>query len=330
MSTSGGKRSGDHAEMAKLNKPRIVTLEEHYTDPEVVAYYGAPTGPLSSRLADVLTIRLAEMDEAGIDLQILSHAPPGLQRVDAAAAPALARRANDRLYRIIADNPTRFAGFASLPTAVPEAAADELERSVTELGFKGGMIHGLTDGLFLDDRRFWPIFARAEALGVPIYLHPADPLPAITNTYFGEYAKTHPMFLRAAWGFTIETGTQAMRLVLSGLLEAHPGLQLILGHLGETIPFLLTRIDEALARDTPMKDFRAQFTNHFHVTTSGFFSDAALLCCIQEIGIERIMFSVDWPFASQTAGTDWATHLQLCAADKEKFLHGNAEKLLNF
>ncbi len=314
--------------MVVMNKLTIVALEEHYSDPEVVAYYGAPAGALSAVLADVGTDRLTKMDEAGIAMQVLSHAPPGLQRVDAAAAPGLARRANDRLHRIIADNPGRLAGFASLPTAVPDAAADELERSVTELGLKGGMIHGLTEGLFLDDKRFWPIFARAEALGVPIYLHPADPLPAITNSYFGDYAKTHPMFLRAAWGFTIETGTQAIRLVLSGLLEAYPRLQLILGHFGEAIPFLLTRIDEALARDTPMKDFRSQFTSHFHVTTSGFFSDVALLCCIQEIGIDRIMFSVDWPFASQVAGTEWAAHVQLCGSDKMKLLHGNAYKLL--
>lgn len=314
--------------MAHTSVPRIVTLEEHYTDAEVLAYYGAPHGALSAKLADFTTVRLAEMDAAGIGLQVLSHAPPGLQRVDSETAPGLARRVNNRLAAVIAANPARFAGFASLPTTAPDAAADELERAVTELGLKGAMIHGLTDGLFLDDPRFWPIFARAESLGVPLYIHPADPLPAVTAAYFGEYASTHPMFLRAAWGFTMETGTHAMRLVLSGVLDAYPGLQLILGHLGEAIPFLLARIDEALGRDTPMKEFRAQFTNHFHVTTSGFFSDAALLCCIQEIGIDRILFSVDWPYASQTRGTDWVSRVQLSAADKTKLVEGNAARLL--
>lgn len=314
--------------MVQTSAPRIVTLEEHYTDPEVLAYYGAAEGPLSGRLADFTTIRIAEMDAAGVDVQVLSHAPPGLQRVEAAVAPGLSRRANDRLAEAIKAAPLRLAGFASLPTAVPEAAADELERAVSELGFKGAMIHGLTDGLFLDDKRFWPIFACAETLGVPLYIHPADPLPAVTSAYFGEYAKTHPMFLRAAWGFTFETGTQAMRLVLSGVFDAHPGLQLILGHFGEAIPFLLERIDETLGRDTPMKDFRAQFTNHFHITTSGFFSDTALLCCMQEMGIDRILFSVDWPYASQAKGADWVSRVQLCAADKAKLLHGNAMRLL--
>ena len=314
--------------MDKAVFPKVIALEEHYADPDVLAATGSARNALTNRLQDFTTDRLREMDEAGIDVQVLSHAPPGLQGVDSAVAPELARRANDRLHEAVAANPTRFAAFASLPTTAPDAAVAELERAVTRLGFKGAMIHGLTDGRFLDDRRFWPIFERAAALEVPIYLHPADPHPAVTAAYFGDYAKTHPMFLRAAWGFTIETGTQAMRLVLSGVLDAYPSLQLILGHLGEAIPFLLARIDEALGRDTPMKDFRDQFTQHFHVTTSGFFSDAALLCCIQEIGIDRILFSVDWPFASQAKATEWVSRVHLSASDKAKLLHGNAERLL--
>lgn len=314
--------------MTAIARPRVVTLEEHYLDPELASYRGASGGPLAARLADFTTIRLAEMDEAGIDMQVLSHAPPGLQRVAAEDAPALARRVNDRLHTAIQANPTRFAGFASLPTTAPEHAADELERAVTELGFKGAMVHGLTGDLFIDDRRFWPILARAEALGVPLYIHPAEPHPGVKAAYFGEYATTHPMFVRAAWGFTFETGTQAMRLVLSGAFEEFPRLQIILGHLGEAIPFLLARIDEALSRDTPMKNFREVFSRHFHITTSGFFSDPALLCCIQEIGVDRIMFSIDWPFASQMAGSRWFSHLHLNAADKAKILSGNAERLL--
>ena len=314
--------------MDKTYLPRVVTLEEHYSDDEVLASYPGARGPLAGRLADFTTVRLQEMDDAGISLQVLSHAPPGLQRVPGRDAPGLARRANDRLAAVIASNPSRFAGFASLPTTAPEAAADELERAVTVLGLKGAMVHGLTDDLFLDGRRFWPIFERAAALDVPIYIHPADPLPAVSTAYFGDYARTHPMFLRAAWGFTFETGTQAMRLVLSGVLDAYPKLQLILGHMGEAIPFLLSRIDEALGRDTPMKDFRTQFTRHFHITTSGFFSDAALLCCIQEIGVDRILFSVDWPFASQTKATKWISRFHLSEPDKAKLLHGNAERLL--
>ena len=146
-------------------------------------------------------------------------------------------------------NPKRFAAFAALPTSDPKAAADELERAVTKLGFKGAMIHGLANGTFLDDKRFWPIYERAEALDVPIYLHPSMPTPAVIDAYYKDYAKDFPMVVRAAWGYTVETATQAIRLVLSRRVRRTiRSLKIILGHLGETLPFLVWRIDHALAR----------------------------------------------------------------------------------
>jgi predicted TIM-barrel fold metal-dependent hydrolase len=308
--------------------PRIIAIEEHYLDPEVEALAGAARGDAGKRMRNVASERLRDMDEAGIDMQVLSHAPPGLQHVSANQAPSVAQRANDRLAEMVAAHPTRFAAFASLPTAVPEAAAAELERCIQELGFVGAMIHGPTDGIFIDDRRFWPILERAAALGVPLYLHPSLPLPSVRDAYFGTYAKTHPSFLTAAWGFTIETGTQAMRLVLSGALEAYPNLQIILGHLGEAIPFLIARIDEALSRDTPTTNFRALFSQHFHVTTSGFFSDPALRCCIEELGVERILFAVDWPFVESRDGADWLRRLAIDDHDKALIASGNAKRLL--
>jgi predicted TIM-barrel fold metal-dependent hydrolase len=301
----------------------IIALEEHYFDPDwnnaldTAHHEVRGPSPLLKRLEDLDVQRLREMDEAGIDLQVISHGPPGAQGLREDVAVAWTAAANDRLRAAIGRHPTRFAGFASLPTARPQAAADELERAVTKLGFKGGMLHSLTEGPFLDDKRYWPIFERAAALDVPLYIHPADPNPAVVKAYYGDYAKTHPMFIRAAWGFTFEAGTQAMRLVLS-----------ILGHLGETIPFTLARIDETLSRDTPMKNFREVFGSHFYVTTSGFFSDPALQCCIEEMGIDRIMFSIDWPYASNTAGVQWMRNSQLDEADKRKILSGNAQRLL--
>lgn len=306
----------------------VVAIEEHYLDAEVYAIAGGAGGSLATRMRDLGAQRLREMDEAGVDIQVLSHAPPGLQRVPASSAADVARRANDRLAEVVAAHPTRFAAFASLPTSVPDHAAEELERTVRELGFKGAMIHGTTDGLFLDDARFWPILERAEALDVPLYIHPALPMAAVRQAYMGKYAETHPTFATAAWGFTIETGTHAMRLVLSGALEAFPCLQLILGHLGEGIPFLMARIDEALSRDTPTKTFRKLFTDHFHVTTSGFFSDPALACCIAEMGVDRILFSIDWPFVENAPGVDWLRTFALGDADKAKIFGGNAKRLL--
>lgn len=312
-----------------MGRLRIATLEEHYVDAEVVARLGAARpSPLIHKLEDFTTIRLKEMDDAGIDFQVISHAPPGLQRISSADAPEIARRANDRLHAAVRANPARFAALASLPTSAPDAAADELERTVTGLGFKGGIVHGLTGELFIDDRRFWPIFARAAALGVPIYIHPSDPHPDVLRAYYGDYAATHPMFTRAAWGYTVEAGTQAIRLVLSGVFDTYPQLKIIVGHLGEAIPFLLARIDEALSRDTPMKNFRSYFCRHFYVTTSGFFSDPALLCCLQELGADRILFSVDWPFASNAAGADWIRRVALSEEDRRKICYDNARRLL--
>jgi 2,3-dihydroxybenzoate decarboxylase len=305
----------------------IIALEEHYFDPDWnnaldTSHHSVRTpSALLKRMEDLGAQRIREMDEAGIDLQVLSHGPPGSQGVREDVVVAWTKAANDRLHAAVQNHPTRFAGFASLPTAHPVAAADELERAVNKLGFKGGMLHSLTEGPFLDDKRYWPIFERAAALDVPLYIHPADPNPAVIKAYYGDYAKTHPMFIRAAW-------TQAMRLVLSGLFDEHPAVKIILGHLGETIPYTLARIDEALSRDTPMKNFREVFSTHFYVTTSGFFSDPALQCCIQEIGIDRIMFSIDWPYASNTAGVQWMQKTWLNDADKAKIFSGNAKRLL--
>jgi 2,3-dihydroxybenzoate decarboxylase len=319
--------------MAK--KPLVIALEEHYLDPEVKAKFspadaraGSPP-EIAKRLADLGELRLKEMDEAGIDIQVLSHGAPSVQRLDAELAVRLARGANDRLADTVRAHPDRFAGFAMLPTADPKAAADELERAVTRLGFKGAMVHGLTGSLFLDDKRFWPIFERAQALDVPLYLHPAIPHPAVIDAYYKDYVDKYPNLLRAAWGFTVETATQGIRMVLSDVFDTYPRLKIILGHLGEGLPFLLWRINMALARDGAGATwFRDTFCEHFWITTSGFFSDPALICCMMEMGIDRILFSVDYPFMDNPPGAEWIKTLPLSAEDTQKLLNGNARRLL--
>src|SRR6266568_4493137 len=313
-------------------RPQVIALEEHYLDPEVKPYI---TGPdvtrrptVSARLDDVGQGRIAEMDAAGIDIQVLSHGAPSVQRLEAELAVRLARGANDRLAETVRSHPDRFAAFAMLPTADPKAAADELERAVTRLGFKGAMVHGLTGSLFLDDQRFWPIFERAQALDVPLYMHPAIPHPAVIEAYYNDYAENHPGILRAGCGFTVETATQGIRLVLSGLFDTYPRLKIIIGHLGEGLPFYLWRISHGLRGSLGSKSFRDVFCEHFYVTTSGFFSNPALLCCVMEMGIDRILFSVDYPFVDNPPGTKWTETLPLCAEDKEKLLNGNAKRLL--
>jgi 2,3-dihydroxybenzoate decarboxylase len=312
-------------------KPYIVALEEHYQDAELKQHRAGPggAGRLVERLEDVGALRLKEMDEAGIDLQVLSHANPGLQGVDAAAGVPLARRINDRLHEAVRRHPDRFAAFAAIPTADPKAAADELERTVTRLGFKGAMVNGLTAGVFHDDKRFWPIYERAQKLDVPIYIHPAVPHPAVVEAYYKDYLKEFPGLLTAAWGFTVEAATQGIRMVISGVFDKYPGLKMILGHLGESLPFSLWRIDMALQRPgnapTP---FRDTFRSHFWITTSGNFSTPALLCCVMEMGVDRILFSVDYPFVPNPPGVKWMDTVPLGPEDRAKILHGNAVKLL--
>ena len=269
------------------------------------------------------------MDAAGIDRQVLSHNSPSTQRLPADVAVPLARRVNDRLHAAVGAFPDRLAGFAALPTADPAAAADELERAVTRLGFKGAMIHGLANDLFLDDKRFWPIFERAERLDVPIYLHPSVPHPAVVKAYYQEYMDDFPTVIRAAWGFTVETATHALRLVLGGVFDAYPRLKIVLGHLGETLPFLIWRIDEALARPGQRSiRFREVFTNGFYVTTSGFFSTPALACCIAELGVDRILFAVDYPYMDNGSAVAWLGELPLSEDDRAKIASGNARRLL--
>ena len=316
----------------KPNCP-VIAIEEHYWDAELVSHFAgieaSRNDEVSKRLHDLGERRLGEMDEAGIDIQVLSHGAPAMQKITGSEAVDLARRVNDRLSAAIAKYPKRFSGFATLPTSDPTAAADELARTVEKHGFKGAMIHGMANGVFLDDKRFWPIFARAEQLDVPIYLHPSLPHAGVMEAYYNDYAKDFPMVVRPAWGYTVETATLAIRMVLSGVFEAHPRLKIILGHLGETLPFLIWRIDHSLSRPGQKQiSFRDVFCRNFWITTSGNFSDPALLCCVMEMGVDRILFAVDWPFVANQPATKWMTSIPLCDEDKGKILSGNTRRLL--
>jgi predicted TIM-barrel fold metal-dependent hydrolase len=312
----------------------VIALEEHYYDAELAATFGSAEGGGSAsevrkRLDDLGELRLREMDEAGVDVQVLSHGAPSTQRLSGETAIRLAHEVNDRLAESIAKHPSRFAGFAALPTAEPAAAAAELERVVSQLGFKGAMVHGLTNGVFFDDERFWPILERAEALDVPIYLHPAVPERAVVDAYYKDYLPKYPGILTAAWGFTVETATQGIRMVLSGALERFTNLKLILGHMGEGLPFLLWRINMALQRpgNAPI-DFRELFSKHFYITTSGNFSTPALVCSMLELGVDRILYSIDYPYVENLPGMEWMESLQVSSEDKEKILNGNARRLM--
>ena len=312
------------------SKTSIIAIEEHFWIPELRDRFIGPRGiPLhtpTQQLDDLAELRLAEMDLAGVDMQIISH-QPGTQMLDAETAVSLARKANDRLAAAICAHPQRFAGFAELPTPDPYAAAVELERTVTQYNFKGALISGHTGGVFLDDKRFRCIFERAQALDVPIYLHPGMPHPAASEAYYSDYRHGDFPFLSVAWGFTAETALHAIRLVIGGVFEDFPRLKIILGHLGETIPFTLWRCDWILEHVGGKFDFASAFREHFYVTTSGNFQHSALMCAIAELGIDRIMFAVDYPYNSSAEGIAFLRAASISEADKAKIFSGNAEQL---
>ena len=311
---------------------KVIAVEEHFMHTTLTEHFGGgghQSERIQSRLYDYAGIRIEEMDAAGIDMQVLSHQSPGSQRLSNDIAAQACRSVNDALAGIIAQAPSRFSGFAMIPTMLPDAAADELQRSVEELGLKGAMIHGLSQGEMVDVEKYWPIFACAEKLGVPIYLHPADPDKQVTERYYAPYDKSHPMVTRAAWGFGLEAGTQAVRLILSGVFDKHPDLKILLGHFGEAIPFWMPRIHESLSRPGGAQvDFTGLFKQNFWITTSGFFSDTALRCCLEAVEPDRILFAVDWPYADNTKGVDWLKNCLLEGNTKANIFARNAETLL--
>jgi predicted TIM-barrel fold metal-dependent hydrolase len=279
-------------------------------------------------LLDLGDARLAAMDAAGIDLQVLSHNQPGCQALEAGAAIALARDVNDLLFHTVKAHPDRFAAFAALPTADASAAVKELDRAITRLGFKGAMINGHTHGSFLDDKRFWCILECAQALGVPIYLHPSKPHPAVMKAYFEGYEE----LALAAWGFGIDTGAHFLRLVFAGVFDAFPNLTFILGHLGEGLPFMLHRINDqtclAAARRGLKRAPTQYLTENLVVTCSGNFSTPAFLCAVMALGVDNVLFSVDWPYESNSAAVDFLKRQALSPHDLEKVAHINAERVL--
>jgi predicted TIM-barrel fold metal-dependent hydrolase len=319
---------------------RTIALEEHFWTADLAAAPG--TGPLAAwgphvdgELRDLGRKRLAEMDANGIDLQVISHVAPAAQGLPGPEGPARAREANDLLAAAIREHPARFAGFATLPTADPKAAAKELDRAVTELGLAGALVNSTlgSNGAFLDDARFEPLLAGFERLDAPLYLHPAPPSAALRDAlYAGLPPAVAGRLATGAWGWHAEAGLHVLRMIATGVFDRHPGLRLIVGHCGEMIPFMLDRIDAMLRVDTINTMALAPseyFARNIWVTTSGLFSIPPVMCTIAVLGVDRVLFSVDYPFGSNAAGRALLDKLPLAAADLAKVAGGNAARVLN-
>jgi hypothetical protein len=326
---------------------RIITLEEHFLDPAVTAAgreqfvahspgfgasydaaKGLPYAPTPAQLTDLGDGRIADMDAHGISMQVISALNPQYVPADDAA---VVRSANDRAAAAVTAYPDRFAAFAGLPTAAPEVAADELSRCVSELGFVGAMIFGRTDDEFLSAPRFAPVLERVAQLGVPIYLHPAAPPVETSRTnYDGFDDVVTARFQTAAWGWHNETAVHFIHLYLAGVFDRYPDLQVILGHWGELIPFYLERIDEAIPVRASGLDrgFADVFRQNVYVTPSGMWTQANFRYCVEMLGVERIMFSVDYPFLPHDGAVAFLEDAQLGDAEKDLVGHGTAERVL--
>jgi predicted TIM-barrel fold metal-dependent hydrolase len=319
---------------------RTITLEEHFATPAFMEGHGKFTREvgksigipdLVERLLDLGELRIADMDSSGIDVQILSLTSPGVEQLDPAEAASLAREANDLLAEAIRRHPDRLAGFATIPTPDPEAAVRELERAIGDLGFKGAVINGHVRGRYLDDPSFSPILERTEALGVPIYLHPTPPPRPVFDTYYAGLApEVSARFSTAAWGWHIETAAHVLRMILGGVFDRHPKLQVIIGHLGESLPSMLPRLDRTLppAVTKLARPLAAYLRENLHFTFSGFNFTATFLDLLLEVGVDRIMFSADYPYASMAEARQFLDRLPVAPADRERIAHGNAKRLL--
>jgi gamma-resorcylate decarboxylase len=315
-----------------------IILEEHFALPNTIddseRYFTPQNWPtMRYRLVDIHETRLAEMDRHGIDMMILSLNAPAVQAVwDTPRAIELARQANDYLAEQVARNPKRFQGLAALPMQDPEAAAREMTRCVRELGFRGALVNGFSQSgvkdsaLCYDLPQYWPFWATVEQLDVPFYLHPRDPLFSRQQHYEG-----HPWFVGPTWAFAVETSIHALRLMACGLFDRYPKLQIILGHLGEAIPYNIWRADHKLAQDSrgmPAKRKLAEYLReNFYLTTSGNFRTPTLIDAMAEVGADRILFSADYPFEDIGEAVAWFDHASISETDREKIGSRNAEAL---
>ncbi|MEH2155357.1 MAG: amidohydrolase family protein [Nostoc sp.] len=291
------------------------------------------TKEIRDRLTDVGASRIRDMDQYGIDMQILSITSPGVQVFSTDKAVDIAKKSNDQLAEFISAYPDRYAGLAAVAPQAPNEAARELERAVKYLGLKGAIINSHTHGEYLDQSKYWVIFEAAQALDIPIYLHPRTPSPEMIKPFLSYGLEG------AGWGFAVETSTHAMRLILSGLFDRFPKLKFILGHLGEGIPFWLSRIDGRFANETWTKmDDSSQakkrqkkpseyFMDNFVVATSGVNWSPALMFALSVLGSDRILFAIDYPYESTAKAVEGIDSTPMSDVDRKKIYHLNAENL---
>lgn len=322
---------------------KIIALEEHLVTANVLAawrgldprwqdlaFRPAQSGDTGRRLIEHGSQRLADMDDAGIDVQVVSFSTPGLQNLPPEDAVGLQVTVNDAIASLVRAHPHRFQGFATLATPAPNQAALELERAVTKLGLNGAMIYGRTRERNADHPDFWPIFEAADALNAPLYLHPQSPPPDVRSAYYSGYGDVlNTGFAMFGIGWHYDAGLQLLRLIVSGVLDRFPNLQLILGHWGEVVLFYLERVEMMGALAKLPRSISEYVRSQVFVTPAGIFSQRYLRWATEVVGIDRIMFAVDYPFHLGAGGAArrFLEEAALSEADRARVAHGNWERL---
>ncbi|PAW92303.1 amidohydrolase [Mucilaginibacter sp. MD40] len=333
---------------------KVITIEEHFTIGDIsarVMMFNKNSGKITPRRAavqkDLMAIvlptndhieevaeqRIKFMDEAGVDMQVLSYGGNSPQNItDKDLAIGLCKKTNDTLAELIAANPARFSGFATLPVTDPAAASAELDRSVNELGLRGAMLSGTLEGRFFDAPEFLPVFQKASALGVPVYMHPAIINPAVASYYYQSNSWSDvaaAMFATAGYGWHVDSGIAIIRMIAAGIFDRLPDLQLISGHWGELVPFYLDRLDDQLGKTlTIERRISEYYRSNIHITPAGLFSIPQLQYAIAEIGADRILYAGDYPFLIDRNTRNFILNAPIAHPDKIKIAHTNAERLL--
>jgi gamma-resorcylate decarboxylase len=328
----------DSAKPSEVPLPGKIALEEHFVLAETIdTSYAVRDLPPETRhkILDVGSGRIAEMDRGGVEICILSLTAPGIQAVpNITQAIAQARRTNDYLAENVAKNPKRLKGFATLPLQDPDAAAQELTRCVRNLGFCGALVNGFSQvgdadsAVFYDLPQYRPFWATVEQLDVPFYLHPRDPLASRQQSYEG-----YRWLAGSPWGFAVETSIHALRLMASGLFDQYPRLKVILGHLGEGLPIGIWRVDHRISRGSGTPRAKLAMSHYlrenFYITTSGNFHTQALTNVILEVGADRILYSVDYPYEDAVEAREWFDQASISESDRLKIARSNAQKLFH-
>jgi 5-carboxyvanillate decarboxylase len=311
-------------QMAALRE--LIASTKEYDPDTFLAGMQTEGGRLTQRLLDLDDERLRIMDDAGVSMHLLAMTSTGVQQFSADKGVALAQIGNDRLAQAIKDHPGRYAGLATVTPQDPARAVKELERAITKLKLSGVMINSHTNGEYLDETKYWPILEAAASLDVPIYIHPRAPVPSMAAAY-RKYQLEH-----AIWGYAVEVGLHAVRLILSGVFDKYPKLRIVIGHMGENIPYALYRLDY-MAKNYPFDRPKLRrppsdyFRENFAITTSGVNWLPALKLCLEVLGPDNIMWAVDYPYQETFEAVKWLTDADLPADVKDKLFYRNAERI---